>query len=90
METFIAPFNPKFSAVPFNSEWLYKVEKAAPMPIAPVKGTRHSIPVPSQYNAMLHPLMCYAIRRVDWYKSDRNVSDADYRKHLQILGNDRG
>ncbi len=58
------------------------------MPVAPVKGTLHWMPVPSQYNAMLHPLIPYAMRGVAWYQGESNVGNARYASHLKILVND--
>jgi sialate O-acetylesterase len=92
----IVPFNGKLAAVPLAGDWLCKVEKtfaplpknAAPMPVAPVKGTLHWMPVPSQYNAMLHPLIPYAMRGVAWYQGESNVGNARYAQHLKILVND--
>jgi sialate O-acetylesterase len=92
----MVPFNPKHPAVPLCGEWLFKVEKAftslpkgaAPMPRAPVKGTLHWMPVPSQFNAMLHPLIPFGMRGVIWYQGESNVGNARYSKHLKILIND--
>jgi sialate O-acetylesterase len=92
----IVPFNPKFPSVPLNGEWLCKVEKtfaplaksAAPMPVAPVKGTLHWMPVPSQFNAMLNPLIPFAMRGAAWYQGESNVGNPRYAKHLKILIND--
>ena len=89
----IVPFNPKFSAVPLAGPWLFQVEeqfaplpKNAPAPpVAPVKGTLHWMPVPSQYNGMLHPLIPYAIRGATWYQGESNIGNSRYAKHLQIL-----
>jgi sialate O-acetylesterase len=89
----IVPFNPKFSAVPLAGPWQFQVEKQfAPLPqnapappAAPVKGTLHWMPVPSQYNAMLHPLVPYAIRGAAWYQGESNVGNSRYARHLQIL-----
>jgi sialate O-acetylesterase len=92
----IVPFNGKLSAVPLGGEWLCKVEKtfaplpknAEPMPVAPVKGTLHWMPVPSQFNAMLHPLIPYTMRGAAWYQGESNVGNARYAMHLKILVND--
>ena len=92
----IVPYNPKFQAVPLNGEWLCQAEKAFaplpqdadPMPVGPVKGTLHWMPVPSQYNAMLHPLIPLAIKGVAWYQGESNVGNPRYAKHLKILIND--
>ncbi len=92
----IVPFNPKLPTVPLNGEWLSKAEAtfkplpktAQKMPVAPVKGTLHWMPVPSQYNAMLHPLIPYAMRGAAWYQGESNVGESRYGKHLKILVND--
>jgi len=92
----IVPFNPKFQAVPLTGEWLCRVEKAFaplppdadPMPVAPKKGTLHWMPVPSQYNGMLHPLIPFAIKGVAWYQGESNTGNPRYAKHLKILIND--
>ena len=92
----IVPFNPKFPTIPLAGEWLCKAEKvfpplsktAAPMPVAPVKGTLHWMPVPSQFNAMLHPLIPFAMRGAAWYQGESNVGNPRYAKHLKILIND--
>jgi sialate O-acetylesterase len=92
----IVPFNPKFPTIPLTGEWHCKAEKvfsplsksAEPMPVAPVKGTLHWMPVPSQFNAMLHPLIPYAIRGAAWYQGESNVGNPRYAKHLNILVND--
>lgn len=92
----IVPFNSKLPTMPLKGEWLAKAEAtfkplpkdAAKMPVAPVKGTLHWMPVPSQYNAMLHPLIPYAMRGVAWYQGESNVGNARYASHLRILVND--
>ena len=92
----VVPYNPKFQAVPLAGEWLCRAEKvfaplprdADPMPVAPVKGVLHWMPVPSQYNAMLHPLIPFAIKGVAWYQGESNVGNPRYAKHLKILIND--
>ena len=92
----IVPFNPKFPSVPLSGEWLFKAEKtftplaknAEPMPVAPVKGTLHWMPVPSQFNAMLHPLIPYAMRGAAWYQGESNVGNPRYAAHLKLLIND--
>lgn len=92
----IVPFNPKFEAVPLKGEWLFKAEKTfaaltkdtAPMPVAPVKGTLHWMPVPSQFNGMLHPLIPFSIRGAAWYQGESNVGNPRYAQHLKILVND--
>ena len=92
----VVPFNPKLPTIPLTGEWLSKAEAtfkplpkdAAKMPVAPVKGTLHWMPVPSQYNAMLHPLIPYAVRGVAWYQGESNVGNTRYAKHLKILVND--
>jgi sialate O-acetylesterase len=89
----IVPFDPKLQPVPLAGRWLSKAEKqfvplpksARPQPTAPVKGTLHWMPVPSQFNAMLHPLIPYAIRGAAWYQGESNVGNPRYAKHLQIL-----
>ena len=90
------PFNPKFPTLPLTGEWHCKAEKAfsplpkdaAPMPLAPVRGTLHWMPVPSQFNAMLHPLIPYAMRGAAWYQGESNVGNPRYATHLRILIND--
>lgn len=92
----IVPFNSKFPSVPLSGEWLCKAETifpalpkdAEPMPAAPVKGTLHWMPVPSQFNAMLHPLIPFAMRGAAWYQGESNVGNPRYAKHLKILVND--
>lgn len=89
----IVPFNPKFPTESLAGEWLCSVEQqfpplpknAEPMPVAPVKGTLHWMPVPSQFNGMLHPLIPYAVRGAAWYQGESNVGSPRYAKHLQIL-----
>jgi sialate O-acetylesterase len=92
----IVPFNPKFQPVPLSGKWLCQTEKsftplpndAQPVPVAPVKGTLHWMPVPSQYNGMLHPLIPYSVRGVAWYQGESNVGNPRYAAHLRILIND--
>ncbi len=92
----IVPFNPKLETIPLKGEWLCSVEKAfpqapahaAPVPQAPVKGALHFMPVPALFNAMLHPLIPYAIRGAAWYQGESNVGKSDYARHLQILVRD--
>jgi sialate O-acetylesterase len=62
--------------------------KAPVAPVAPEKGALHFMPVPSLFNAMVHPLIPYAIRGVAWYQGESNVGNALYGKHLQILVRD--
>jgi len=92
----VVPFNPKFQAVSLNGEWRCKAEKifaplpkdAEPLPVAPVRGVLHWMPVPSQYNAMLHPLIPFAIKGAAWYQGESNVGNPRYAQHLRILIND--
>lgn len=92
----IVPFNPKYQPVTLKGEWLCKAEKvfsplpenAKSMPILPIKGTLHWMPVPSQFNAMLHPLINYGIKGVAWYQGESNVGDSRYAQHLKILVHD--
>ncbi len=92
----IVPFNPKFPAIALTGAWSAKPEAifkplpqdAESMPTAPVKGTLHWMPVPSQFNGMLHPLIPFAMRGVAWYQGESNVGNARYAKHLKILVND--
>jgi sialate O-acetylesterase len=92
----VVPFNPKQATIPLTGDWLSKTEAAFPalartaekMPAAPVKGTLHWMPVPSQFNAMLHPLIPYGIKGVAWYQGESNVGNSRYAKHLHVLVND--
>jgi sialate O-acetylesterase len=92
----IVPFNPRFDSLPLAGEWDVGIETAfsalppevsAP-PAYPTKGTLHWMPVPSQFNAMLHPVIPFAIRGFAWYQGESNVGKPHYTKHLQILIND--
>jgi sialate O-acetylesterase len=92
----IVPFNPNLETIPLTGEWFASTEAAfppltssAPKPPAfPTKGTLHWMPVPSQFNAMLHPIIPYAIRGATWYQGESNVGKPHYGKHLQIMIND--
>ena len=92
----IVPFNPRFESLPLAGEWQAGVEtsfSALPLgvpaaPVYPTKGTLHWMPVPSQFNAMLHPVIPFAIRGFAWYQGETNVGKPDYTRHLQILIND--
>ncbi len=92
----IVPFNPRFKSLPLAGDWEAGVETSFPAlsseipapPVYPTKGTLHWMPVPSQFNAMLHPLIPFAIRGFAWYQGESNVGKPDYTSHLQILIND--
>jgi len=92
----VVPFNPKFAAIPLRGEWLLKAEKAFPplpntaekTPVFPEKGTLHWMPGTTHFNAMLHPLIPFAIRGAAWYQGESNVGNARYAQHLRILVDD--
>ena len=89
----IVPFNPKFTPIGLYGTWSLGIESAfqqnpsdvAAAPKSPVKGVLHWMPVPSQFNAMIHPLIPYGIRGVVWYQGESNVGKSHYDKHLKIL-----
>ena len=92
----IVPFNPKLETIPLAGEWLTGTEASFPPltpsapkpPTFPTKGTLHWMPVPSQFNAMLHPIIPYAIRGATWYQGESNVNKPHYGRHLKIMIND--
>ncbi len=92
----IVPFDPKLETISLAGEWHAGAEASFPPltpstprpPTFPTKGTLHWMPVPSQFNAMLHPIIPYTIRGAVWYQGESNVGKPYYAKHLQILIND--
>ena len=89
----IVPFNPNFPSIDLNGEWSLGIESAFSAPPAdateapspPVKGVLHWMPVPSHFNAMVHPFIPYSIKGVIWYQGESNVGKPHYDNHLKIL-----
>ena len=88
------PFDPKLKRISLNGEWLCKSEAAfKPLPknaekppIPPNIPPLHWIPIPAHFNAMIHPLIPYAIKGATWYQGESNVARTErYSRHLQAL-----
>jgi sialate O-acetylesterase len=94
----VVPFaqKPEWPRFSLMGDWQMAVEKrfealpprALQLPPRPQKGALHFMNVPALYNAMIHPLIPFAIRGVAWYQGESNVGDPLYGRHLQILVRD--
>jgi sialate O-acetylesterase len=89
----LVPFNPAFASLPMAGAWRYHVQKTfnplpagtPPPPSAPVQPVLHWLGVPAQFNAMVHPLLPFAIKGVAWYQGESNVGDPEYGTLLHRL-----
>jgi sialate O-acetylesterase len=52
--------------------------------LAEQKGNRNYTPA-ALYNAMIHPLVPYAIRGVIWYQGESNLGELDYAEKMRAL-----
>ncbi len=89
-------FQIDYGRVKLDGEWLAKVERALPALSPDVLQTRPATPVPvrpaaapsSMFNAMVHPLIPYAINGILWYQGESNTERAaQYATALPLLIN---
>ncbi|AHF90709.1 9-O-acetylesterase [Opitutaceae bacterium TAV5] len=84
----------RFIFRPIDGEWQMHVEKSFPLPVPESPGMP-AFPIMPQkpqdiggyiYNAMIHPLVPYAIRGAIWYQGESNASRAwQYRDAFPLL-----
>lgn len=86
---FVGPENEMFllsengEKLPLTGEWKYKLgieqEKIPPLPLA-LSGLEKTPVV--LFNAMIHPVVHYAVRGVIWYQGEENVGRAEQYRSL--------
>ena len=69
----------------FNRTWVeYQKDKKGPEPVPPTTPRpRHAVAL--NYNAMIHPLVPYAIKGALWYQGESNSNDEDALLYAEML-----
>ncbi|GAB4326423.1 MAG: sialate O-acetylesterase [Candidatus Sumerlaeia bacterium] len=70
-------------ALPLTGEWLYRIECALQQNPLVVGEHPHATPA-ILYNAMIHPLMPFAVRGVIWYQGESNC--ARHEQYFDLSG----